>query len=71
MALYVGIERHANHRVVVVLDAQDRVVYQQRWSKALEPILAQLAPSHTSMAGVVVESTFHGYWLVDGLMAAG
>jgi transposase len=71
MALSVGIDRHANNRVVVVLDEQDRVVYQQRWSHALEHILAQLAPYHTSMAGGVVESTFHGYWLVDGLMAAG
>jgi transposase len=71
MALYVGIDLHANNSVVVVLDEQDRVVYQKRVANSLEHILAQLAPYHASIAGVVVESTFNWYWLVDGLMEAG
>jgi transposase len=71
MALSVGIDLHANNRVVVVLDEQDRVVYQKRVSNSLESLLAQLAPSHASIAAVVVESIFHWSWLVDGLMEAG
>jgi len=57
MALYVGIDLHANDSVVVVLDEQDRVVYQKRVANSLERILQQLAPYHASIAGVVVEST--------------
>jgi transposase len=70
MALYVGIDLHANHSVVV-LDDQDRVVYHQRLSNCLEQILHQLAPSHASIEGVVVESTYNWYWLVDRLLEAG
>jgi transposase len=33
--------------------------------------VAVLAPHREELVGVVVESTFNGYWLVDGLMAAG
>jgi Transposase len=36
------------------------------WSTSSKP-----APYHASIAGVVVESTFNWYWLVDGLMEAG
>jgi transposase len=32
--------------------------------------VAVLAPHREELVGVVVESTFNGYWLVDGLMAA-
>jgi transposase len=71
MALYGGIDLHANNSVVVLLDDQDRVVYQKRLSNCLEQILQQLAPYEASIQGVVVESTFNWYWLVDGLMEAG
>jgi transposase len=33
--------------------------------------LEQLAPYHTEIEGLVVESTYNWYWLVDGLMDAG
>src|SRR5437879_12532329 len=33
-------------------------------------ILEQLAPYHADLKGVVVESTYNWYWLVDGLMEA-
>ena len=44
MTLYGGIDLHANNSVVVLLDEQDRVVYQKRLSNSLEQILQQLAP---------------------------
>lgn len=34
-------------------------------------ILAVLAPYRDELAGMVVESTFNWYWLVDGLQEAG
>src|SRR5207302_6677374 len=38
--------------------------------KFLYTILEQLAPYHADLKGVVVESTYNWYWLVDGLMEA-
>lgn len=54
MTLYGGIDLHANNSVVVVLDEQDRVVYQKRLRNELQEILQQLAPYKASLHGVVV-----------------
>jgi transposase len=70
MTLYGGIDLHANNRVVVLLNEQDQVMYQQRLSNHLPTILEQLAPYQAEIKGVVVESTYNWYWLVDGLMDA-
>src|ERR671926_1051446 len=70
MPLYSGIDLHANNSVVVLLNEQDQVIYQRRLSNHLPTILEQLAPYHSDIKGVVVESTYNWYWLVDGLMEA-
>jgi hypothetical protein len=70
MALYGGIDLHANNSVVVILNEQDPVIYQPRFANQLPTILEQLAPYHPDLKGVVVESTYTWYWLVDGLMEA-
>ena len=69
--LYGGIDLHANNSVVVVLDEEDQVRYQKRLPNELEGILTQLAPFQAQLEGLVVESTYNWYWLVDGLMEAG
>jgi len=71
MTCYSGIDLHSNNSVVVVSDETDRVLYQRRLPNDLGTILAALAPYRESLAGVVVESTYNWYWLVDGLQAAG
>jgi transposase len=71
MALDVGIDLHANNRVVVVLDEQDRVVYQQRLPTSLEHMLQQLSPYQAAIQGLGVASTYNGYRLVEGLRKAG
>jgi transposase len=68
MTLYAGIDLHANNSVVVLLNEQDQVMYQQRVANHLPTILEQLAPYHADLKGVVVESTYNWSWLVDGLM---
>ena len=70
MTLYAGIDLHANNRVVVFINEQDQVMYQQRVANPLPTILEQLAPYNADIKGVVVESTYNWYWLVDGLMDA-
>jgi hypothetical protein len=37
----------------------------------LDTILSALAPYQEYLEGLVVESTYNWYWLVDGLMEAG
>ena len=50
---------------------QDQVIYQRRLSNHLPEILEPIAPYQADIQGVVVESTYNWYWLVDGLMEAG
>jgi transposase len=71
MKLYGGLDLHANNSVVVVLDEQDQVVSQKRVPNELALVLEALAPYQPDIQGLVVESTYNWYWLVDGLMAAG
>jgi transposase len=71
MSLYGGIDLHANNSVVVLINEQDQMHYQKRLPNDLTTILEQLAPYHTEIEGLVVESTYNWYWLVDGLMDAG
>jgi transposase len=71
MSLYGGIDLHANNSVVVLLNEQDRVIYQKRLPNALSTILEACAPHSSAIEGFVVESTYNWYWLVDGLMEAG
>ena len=71
MKYYCGIDLHSTNSVVVVIDEEDRVVFQGRLGNSLVPILAVLERYRNALAGVVVESTYNWYWLVDGLMAAG
>jgi transposase len=54
-----------------VTDETDRVVAEKRLPNELSTILAFLSPWRGELAGVVVESTYNWYWLVDGLQAAG
>jgi hypothetical protein len=40
---------------------------EQRLPNDLERIIGFLAPHRAEITGVVVESTYNWYWLVDGL----
>jgi transposase len=71
MPLYGGMDLHANNSVVVLLNDQDQVIYQKRLPNHLPTILEPLNLHHGEIEGVVVESTYNWYWLVDGLMEAG
>ena len=71
MKLYGGIDLHSNNCVVVLLDEEDHVVYEKQLSNDLGYLLLELVPYRGMIKGVVVESTFNWYWLVDGLREAG
>jgi len=71
MKLYGGIDLHSNNSVIALLDQEDKVVYRRRLPNEIEVVLAELRPFRDDIEGLVVESTYNWYWLVDGLMQAG
>ena len=71
MKRYGGIDLHSTNQVVALLDEQDQLVYQKRLVNTLDIIVKELSPYQPFIEGIVVESTYNGYWLVDGLQAAG
>jgi len=56
---------------VVVSDEDDRIVLQKRLPNDLSLIRSALEPHREELTGVVIESTYNWYWLVDGLMDTG
>lgn len=71
MALYAGIDLHSNNNYLVVSDEQDEVLLRRKQANVLNTVLQALEPSRGPLVGIVVESTYNWYWLVDGLMEAG
>ena len=71
MQKYSGIDLHSNNNVLSVSDDADRVLYRRRLPNELSKVLEALEPHRAELVGVVVESTYNWYWLVDGLQAAG
>ena len=71
MKLYGGIDLHSNNSVIGLLDEEDKVVYRQRLPNDLQLVLRELEPFRNAISGLVVESTYNWYWLVDGLMESG
>lgn len=71
MKLYAGIDLHSNNSVVGVYDEEEHTLFERRLANDLELIAGVLKPYQADLVGVVVESTFNWYWLVDGLKARG
>ncbi len=71
MKVYAGIDLHSSNNYVGIIDEDDRRLYQKRLPNQLHHTLKALEPFKESMEGVVVESTYNWYWLVDGLQDAG
>ena len=71
MKLYTGIDLHSNNNYLAIIDENDTRVYKRKLPNQPEVILAELEPYRDKIEGIVVESTFNWYWLVDLLMAEG
>lgn len=71
MKAYAGIDLHSSNNYTAVIDDQDRRLYGRRLSNRLNTILSALNPFRENLKGVVVESTYNWYWLVDGLKEHG
>lgn len=71
MKVYAGIDLHSSNNYVGIIDEQDQRLYQKRLPNQLGHILQALEPFKESLEGVVVESTYNWYWMVDGLQEEG
>ena len=71
MKVYAGIDLHSSNNYVGIIDEQDQRLYQKRLPNRLDHVLQALEPFKESLEGVVVESTYNWYWLVDGLQEEG
>jgi transposase len=70
MKLYGGIDLHSNNSVINLIDENSKVILKKRVNNKLEKIVMLLEPYRNNIEGLVVESTYNWYWLVDGLMEA-
>lgn len=68
MKLYTGMDLHSNNTYIGISDEDDSRVFKGRFPNQLSVILKVLEPYEPNIVGIVVESTFNWYWLVDGLM---
>ena len=71
MSLYCGIDLHSNNSYLVVLDADGVVKFRRRLANDLSVILPALSRFRSDLEGIAIESTYNGYWLIDGLQADG
>jgi len=71
MQLYAGLDLHSRSTFVGILDQDLNRVFKKRMPNDLQRILADLEPFKKQLKGLVVESNYNWYWLVDGLMDAG
>lgn len=71
MQVYGGIDLHSNNNYLGISDDEDRRLYKKRLPNQGDVLLAELAPFRQDIRGIVVESTFNWYWLVDLLMENG
>jgi len=71
MSLYAGMDLHSSNTYVGIMDDKFKRVFKKRLKNDLSLILASLEPFRDELKGIVVESTYKWYWLVDGLMDDG
>jgi transposase len=71
MPLYSGIDLHSNNMTAAIMDETGKRILKKRLANESEVVLTTLEPYHNELVGIVVESTYNWYWLVDALMDHG
>lgn len=65
--LYGSIDLHSTNNYSVVSDEKDRVLRQKRLPNNLAVVDQFFRGYQDRLCAIVVESTYNGYWLIDGL----
>jgi len=71
METYAGIDLNSSNNYIGIMDQDHKRLFSRRLSNNLDNILMVLEPFKSDLKGVVVESTYNWYWLVDGLQEHG
>jgi len=71
MSYYVGIDLHSDNNFIGIIDKKDCRILSKKLPNDLDVVLNTLKPFKRKIKGVVIESTYNWYWLVDGLMVNG
>lgn len=69
--LFGAFDLHSNNNYLAIIDEEDNRIYKRKLPNSPDVILAELEPYRKNLTGLVVESTFNWYWLVDMLMDEG
>lgn len=69
--LYGGIDLHSSNSYCGIIDETDKWVAHKRLPNKIEEIKGFFDSYKEDLAGIVIESTYNGYWITDGLMEAG
>ena len=71
MELYTAFDVHSSSSVVAVVDEDGKRVMARKIRNEPEEVVKALEPMGEEIVGVVVESTYNWYWIVDAVMDAG
>ena len=72
MELYCAIDLHGDNGFYGIVDETGKRIFKRRIHNSLPLVLDALSPYKDQLTnGIVVESTFNWYWLVDGLESNG
>jgi transposase len=71
MKLYVGVDLHSSNSYLAIIDETGKRIFHRKLPNDAATIIETLSFYEGSIAGIVVESTYNWYWLVDALMAEG
>ena len=68
---YVGIDLHSTNSYIAIIDNDNKKVFKKKTKNDLRLVEQILKPYQEQIKGIVVESTYNWYWLVDGLIEEG
>jgi transposase len=71
MEAYVGIDLHSSNNYIGIINQDNEKLFGKRMPNDLNRIISVLEPFKNDLKGIVVESTYNWYWLVDGLQEKG
>jgi transposase len=69
--LYVASDLHGNNNLMGIIDSEGKRIFKKKLPNDPLLINAILKPFKEEIVGIVVESTYNWYWLVDALMDEG
>jgi transposase len=70
-ALYAGSDLHGNNNLIGIIDGQGKRVFKKRLPNDPQLVRDVFKPYKEEVVGIVVESTYNWYWMVDVLMDEG